>query len=193
MTQHNPKTCRHDHDEDGKCIGYEAPSQGEEKKSIATVYKSKCCGKPVIYAYRKHNAPLKEGYFCGGANGCGNWCKTEVLTSNPSDIGSTLEDRMTAKSVDTLGMGVSAWENHGRKFGYWEYFVRLAKIEILENEDGELDEIRAKSEIRGAHRERDRIYKECEEQILAGIEIYGTDNHGLSSDELNVIINGKST
>ncbi len=56
-------------------IGMTNPPVAEEKQT-AIIRKSKCCGQPVIYADRKHNAPLKEGYFCAGTKGCGKWCET---------------------------------------------------------------------------------------------------------------------
>lgn len=107
--------------------------------------KSKCCNKDVVLS--------GDRYFCGGTDGCGNWCETveepmtnnqpawerefdeqivgEICDDNPCNYGLIKDfiSSLLAKQQDTP-MGISAWTAHGRKHGYLDYAKDMMRIDI---------------------------------------------------------------
>jgi len=81
-----------------------------------------------------HDTPEGTTHSHGGGNPAHNpwwkqFCvhKSVVYSEMVVPEGSMLEELLAEAELRTLArpMGVSEWNQHGKKFGYWEYFEKL--------------------------------------------------------------------
>jgi len=75
---------------------------------------------------KKEKWVYENGEMCRyESDGC---VSTRPLT--PEEIEKKLDSN--TKRVKKAPMGVSQWRNHGKKYGYWEYFEKRVKKESVE-------------------------------------------------------------